>query len=205
MPGRTCPGGRPLGDRTRGIAASAAELVPGFQPETDLERRLAGDSELLRGWAWGKPRAGHPEGTVGVHVADLIETIERWGEAGERRAELRFITLVHDALKFRVREWRPKRGENHHAMRARRLAERYTADERLLAAIEQHDRPYSLWRRMSRTGQPDESAFDRMLERIPDHGLFIRFVELDGSTEGKKPEPVEWLKNELRRREGARE
>ena len=56
-------------------------------------------------------------------------------------------------------------------MRPARLAERYTADERLLATIELHDRPYSIWRRMSRYGR-----VDRML----DHGLFTRFVELDG-------------------------
>jgi hypothetical protein len=90
-------------------------------------------------------------------------------------------------------------------MRARRLAERYTGDERLLATIELHDRPYSLWRRTTRDGRVDESAFDRMLERIPDHGLFTRFVELDGSTEGKQPEPVDWFKDELRRRQWVRE
>ena len=39
-----------------------------------------------------------------------------------------------------------------------------------------------------------------MLERIPDRDLFLRFVELDGSTEGKNPEPIEWLKRELERR-----
>ena len=138
-------------------------------------------------------------------MAELLNTIERWGETGARRAELRFLALVHDALKFRVRDWLPKMGENHHAMRARRLAERYTGDERLLATIELHDRPYSLWRRTTRDGRVDESAFDRMLERIPDYGLFTRFVELDGSTEGKKPEPVDWFKDELRRREGVRE
>ena len=32
-------------------------------------------------------------------------------------------------------------------MRARRFAERYTDDERLLATIELHDRPYNLWRK----------------------------------------------------------
>lgn len=138
-------------------------------------------------------------------MADLLETIERWGETGDRRADLRFLALAHHGLKFRGREWLPKTGGNHHAMRARRLAERYTADEPLLATIELHDRPYSLWRRMSRDGRLDDSAFDRMLERIPDPGLFTRFVELDGSTEGKKPEPVDWLKDELRRREGVRE
>ena len=82
-------------------------------------------------------------------------------------------------------------------MRARRFAERYTTDERLLATIEQHDRPYALWRKLKRTGRLDERGMGRMLERIPDRDLFVRFVELDGSTEGKNPEPVEWLKREL--------
>jgi hypothetical protein len=134
---------------------------------------------------------------VGAHVADLLETIDRWGETGERRAELRFLALVHDTMKYRVREWLPKVGENHHALRARRFAERYTSDERLLATIEQHDRPYALWRRMRRRGRVDEQGLDRMLESIPDLDLFVRFVELDGSTEGKRPEPIEWLKAEL--------
>ena len=80
-------------------------------------------------------------------------TIERWGETGKRREELRFLALVHDALKNKVQNWRPKTGENHHATRARRFAERYVVDdERLLATIEHHDRPYSLWRRFRRRG-----------------------------------------------------
>jgi hypothetical protein len=179
---------------------SGAGPVPGFEPESELERRLTGDPELLCGLAWGRPRRAHPEGTVGVHVADLLETIDRWDETGVRRAELRFVALVHDALKFRVREWLPKSGENHHAVRARRLAERYTDDERLLATIELHDRPYALWRRRRRTGRPDVTGLERMLERIPDVDLFLRFVQLDGSTEGKHPGPIEWLEDELRQR-----
>jgi hypothetical protein len=182
-------------------AASAGALVSGFRPETDLEREVSGDPELLRGLAWGKPRRAHPEGTVGAHVADLLETIDRWRETGERRAELRFLSLVHDAMKFRVRHWLPKSGENHHAMRARRFAERYTEDQRLLATLELHDRPYALWRRRGPDGRVDEIAFERMLERIPDFDLFVRFVELDGSTEGKDPEPVQWLQRELHRRD----
>jgi hypothetical protein len=179
-----------------------AELVPGFSPESELERRLIADPELREGLAWGKPRSGHPEGTVGAHVAHLLETIDRWCETGDRRAELRFLALVHDAMKYRVRDWLPKVGENHHAMRARRFAARYVSDERLLATIEQHDRPYALWRKMRRTARSDEKGVERMLERIPDRDLFMRFVELDGSTEGKRPEPIEWLREELRLRAG---
>lgn len=178
----------------------ATVAVPGFTAETELERALAADPVLQEGLAWGRPRRGHPEGSVGAHVADLLETIERWGESGRRREELRFLALVHDSLKYEVQHWRPKTGENHHAMRARRFAERYTDDERLLATIEHHDRPYNLWRKARRRGRPDERAFDEMVERIPDLDLFVRFVELDGSTEGKHDEPIRWLKTELARR-----
>ena len=201
-----------MGGRARGIGAAPGDrlpdpparriedLVASFRPESDLEEALSRDAVLLRGLAWGKPRRGHPEGSVGAHVAGLLETIERWGEAGARRAELRFIALVHDSLKFRVDERLPKLGENHHAMRARRFAERYTQDERLLATIELHDRPYALWRRLRRRGRLDAGAVDGMLARIPDVNLFARFVELDGSTEGKHPAPLDWWREQLGRR-----
>lgn len=181
-------------------AKSVTDLVPGFEPENDLERALARDPVLARGLAWGKPRRGHPEGSVAAHVRDLLATIEGWGEAGRRRSELRFLSLVHDSLKFEVSNWRPKSGENHHAMRARRFAERYTDDERLLAAIELHDRPYGLWRRRPRRLTLDEREIERIIERVPDLDLFARFLELDASTEGKNPEPVRWFEEELESR-----
>jgi hypothetical protein len=101
-------------------------------------------------------------------------------------------------MKYKVRDWLPKTGENHHATRARRFAERYTDDERLLATIELHDRPYSIWRRMNRKGHLDERAFEDMMARIPDPQLFLAFVEIDGSTEGKNPEPIQWFREQLR-------
>jgi hypothetical protein len=133
-------------------------------------------------------------------VADLLRTLEEWKEPEPRRSELRFIALVHDAQKNRVQSWKPKTGANHHAVRARRLAERYTHDERLLAAIELHDRPYAIWRRMQRTGKDQSDKLDEMLARVPDPALFLRFVELDGSTEGKNPEPIRWLREQLEQR-----
>ena len=72
-------------------------------------------------------------------------------------------------------------------MRARRFAEGYTDDERLLATIELHDRPYQIWKRLRRTGNPQDEPLREMLERIPDHDLFGRFVELDGVYRGQEP------------------
>jgi hypothetical protein len=174
------------------------EVIPGFEPENDLERRLLEDPELIEGLAWGKPRKAHPEGSIGAHVADLLARLDAEGPAGEERALLRFISIVHDAFKNKVQEWRPRTGENHHAMRARRFAERYTGDERILTTIELHDRPYGIWRKLQRTGRFDRPALEAMMERLPDPDLFLRFVELDGSTEGKNPEPVRWFKEHLR-------
>jgi hypothetical protein len=176
----------------------AEKLIAGFVPENELERAIVQDPALLEGLAWGKPRQGHPEGSVGAHVADLLHRIDAQGEHGERRAALRFIALVHDAFKNRVREWLPKVGENHHAMRARRFAERYTDDERLLSVIELHDRPYAIWRRMKRRRRLDEGALAELLNRVSDPELFLDFIELDGSTEGKTPEPIEWFRKVLR-------
>ena len=175
-------------------------LLPGFAPENELERRVTGDPELLEGLAWGEPRPGHPEGSVAAHVGHLLETLDEWDEPSERRAALRFIALVHDAFKGEVIERLPKMGRNHHADRARRFAERYTDDEAILSTIQHHDRPYALWRKMRRKGELDERGFRKMLDDLPDIALFVRFVELDGSTEGKDPEPVEWLRGELEKR-----
>ena len=175
----------------------ASELIAGFEPENDLERRVTAEPELLEGLAWGEPRASHPEGAVGTHVSHLLSTLDRRGETGERRAKLRFMALVHDSFKYQVRDRLPRAGENHHATRARRFAERFTDNEGILSAIQFHDRPYALWRKMRRRGRLDERGFERMIRRIDDPELFLSFIELDGSTEGKRPEPITWFRDEL--------
>jgi hypothetical protein len=145
---------------------------------------------------------------VGRHVADLLATIESWGESDRRREDLRFISLVHDSLKFAVSPWMLRIGENHHATRARRFGEHHTSDERLLSAIELHDRPYHLWRsqrwapghRRGRTSWLPggrRRGIQELVSRLPDLELFVRFVELDGSTEGKNPEPIRWFRDEV--------
>jgi hypothetical protein len=206
MPEDTTAGGSQQATRPNELADSRevpdaiARLLPDFVPETDLEARVVQSPELIQGLAWGEPREGHPEGSIAAHVEDLLETLEEWDEPPERRVPLRFITLVHDSFKGAVNERLPKVGRNHHADRARRFAEDYTDDQAILWAIQHHDRPYALWRKMRRKGKLDERGFQKMLDDIPDLPLFVRFVELDGSTEGKNREPIRWLRAELERR-----
>ena len=179
------------------------ELIPGFTPESPLEAELVADADLQRGLRWGRPRKAHPEGRIGNHVADLLEEIDRAGESGERRSLLRVVALLHDSFKGDVKRWLPRTGENHHATRARRFAERYSDDERVLATIELHDRPYNIWRKMKRKGRLDEDALDDVLGSVPDHDLFLRFIEIDGSSEAKDEEPIRWLRAEMARRSPA--
>lgn len=161
-------------------------LIPGFRAETALERALASDPELLEGLAWGTPRPGHPEGSVGTHVGDILRSITE--TSGRRRRDLRFVALVHDAFKRRVRPELGLTPDNDHALLARRFAEHYTSEQRLLATLELHDEPYRIWR-----SGADARALDAMLERIDDLALYLRFVELDSSTRGKDPRPLAWL------------
>jgi hypothetical protein len=169
-------------------------------PETELEVAVLSSPDLLEGLAWGEPRAGHPEGAVAQHVSDLLKTLDGWDEPAERRTALRFITLVHDSFKYEVRERLPKTWRNHHADRARRFAEDYTDEPALLATIQHHDRPYAIWRKLKRKEKIDERALAAMLDDIPDTDLFVRFVELDGSTDGKNPEPIHWFRATLEER-----
>ena len=173
----------------------------GFRAETPLEVTLSHQPELLAGLAWGKPRPAHPEGAVGIHVSDLLDQIDARGESRSTRAALRAIALAHDSFKYRVNYFLPHTGENHHAMRARRFMERFTADERILTTIELHDRPYHTWKRLNRTGRYDERRFEAELRRIPDHELFLTFVEIDGASEAKNHEPIRWFRDQLRKRD----
>ena len=159
-------------------------------PTTTLEEQILETPQIRAGLAWGSPRRGHPEGSVGAHVATLLNQI---ADEDPLRDDLRALALVHDSFKRAVRpneRWSP---DNDHATLARRFAEGFTHDERLLAALELHDEPYWIWRN---AGAPAH-GLSGVLDRIPDVELFARFVELDASTEGKDLSFLWWFRREL--------
>jgi hypothetical protein len=161
-----------------------------IDPETELERHLLDDPRLRAGLDWGQPRFGHPEGRVADHVATMLTAIPA---DDPLRSDLRFLALVHDSFKAEVRPHEPWSPDNDHAALARRFAEHYTAEERLLAALELHDELYWIWR----TADAPEQALRRVLDRQPDRELFARFVELDAGNEGKDLTFLWWFRREL--------
>jgi hypothetical protein len=155
------------------------DLVPGFRAENELEWAVATDPDVQRGWS-----------LVGAHVAAILRSI---GPAEELRSALRFVALVHDSVKWAVRDDLPWSPDNDHAALARRVAGRHTDDRRLLETIELHDEARWIFRH----NPTDPSALDRLLARLPDVGLYVRFVELDATTGGKDPAFLAWLRKEL--------
>jgi hypothetical protein len=168
---------------------AADELVPGFTPENDLESALASDADIRRGWAYVVGGTGHPERDVGAHVAAILRNIS---PNDELRSPLRFIALVHDSMKWAVDRDRPWSPDNDHAVLARRAAERHTDDPTLLETIELHDDAYWIFTQK----RSDAPALERLLDRLPDVELYVQFVELDATNEGKDPTFLLWLRNE---------
>jgi hypothetical protein len=165
-------------------------MLASIAPDSPLERELLTDPALQSGLAWGAPRSGHPEGSVGEHVAALLAGID---VRDELRSELRFLAIVHDSFKAQVRAGEPWSPDNDHAVLARRFAAGYTSDQRLLATLERHDEAYWIWR----TADDPEGALQRLLDRLPDVELYARFVELDAANEGKDLTFLWWFRRRL--------
>ncbi len=166
-----------------------------FTPETDLERAVCVDPEWIAGAAWGTPRPGHPEGSVASHVAAVLANVDRFAGSPQERAKLRFIAIVHDACKHLVDESRPREGANHHALLARRLAERFTDDREILEIIELHDEAFNAWRAFSqgrekRAMERVRALVDRLGPALP---LFWKFFQADNALPGKSEEPTAWF------------
>lgn len=174
-----------------------------FKLETDLEVEICTAPEWQKGAVWGRPRPGHPEGQVRYHLIEVLANVERYATSPEERRDLRLIALIHDALKYRVDPYKPRTGENHHGMLARRFAERYLQDPALLEVIELHDEAYNSWCMGSRKGRWNdaEERAGLLIDRLGAHmALYLRFLRCDNETGSKQPDAVKWFIELVRRR-----
>ncbi len=174
-----------------------------FQPETDLEKRVCMDPDWKSGAVWGKPRPGHSEGQVIYHIAEVLANIDRLASSDEERRNLRLIALIHDTFKYRVDPTRPKVGENHHAMIARRFAERYLDDVALLEIIELHDEAFNSWRLGALKGRwsEAEARAGRLIARLGTSlSLYVRFFRADHQTASKEQDSLVWFEQLLRKK-----
>ena len=172
-------------------------------PETGLERRITTDPEWQEGAAWGEARESHPEGAVDAHIQEVLATVDSVANDRLDRERLRLVALIHDTFKHRVDTTQPGVGENHHAMIARRFAERFVNDQELLDVIELHDEAFNAWVKGERGGEWDAAGerAERLLERLgPSVGFYLRFYRADNQTGTKDQAPLEWFEELARGR-----
>jgi hypothetical protein len=178
-------------------------ILPDFtnllRPENPLEAILLETAEFQEGLLWGKPRFGHPEGLVGLHVREVLDNVEHCAANENMREQLRMIAIAHDTFKFR--EFNLGKRLKHHGLLAREFMERFTNDATLLDIIELHDEAFYTWRMAELMGQTDLAAerLENLLGRIGNNlPLYFAFYKCDTQTGDKVQAPLYWFEQKIK-------
>lgn len=166
----------------------------------DILEKIIADSRYQRNIEYGEPRAGHPEGKVKYHIADLEENLEKLvprGISEEQYWKLKFLIHVHDTFKADAISDVPISSPSSHASLARKFASEFVDDEDLLNMIQFHDVNFSLWKQFAATGSYDIQRFHDLLDTIRGWDLFLMFLIIDGSTQGKERSKLIWFVQEV--------
>jgi hypothetical protein len=168
-----------------------------LKPETELEKRIISDPEFIEGAAYGKIRKGHPEGQVVYHIREVLDNIDKMHDQ-EYRENMRLIALIHDTFKYKVDQTKPKVGMNHHAMIARKFAEKFNLGRDILDIIEWHDEAYNAWQQGGRKGdwykaEKRASELIKKLENEDRFNLYLEFYYCDNRTGDKEQDNYDWF------------
>jgi len=156
---------------------------------------ITNDPRYQRNLDWGEPRAGHPEGTIRAHIAEVdgnLEALRHKLSEGEYW-RLKVLVHTHDTFKGEAQRGVRIRAPNSHASLARAFLGDFCADADLLAMVQYHDEPFALWRQAAAKGKFNQARLAELLAAIDDWNLFLAFNIADGCTEGKGREPLRWL------------
>jgi hypothetical protein len=174
-----------------------------LKPETDLERSIMSDKDYIKGLSWGKPRYGHPEGKVILHIREVLDNVDKIPNLdNETRGKLRVITLVHDSFKHEEDKYRKKYGrkdEYHHAVLAAQFLAKHTDDQQLANIILLHDEAYYSWK-LLRYQRMDEyqTRLDKLLSSIGESlQLYYLFFKCDTQTGDKTQDPLIWFETSI--------
>ena len=162
---------------------------------TQVLQAIQADERYQHNLDWGKPRKGHPEGTIRGHIADLEKNLWRLRHrlSEVECAKLRLLIHTHDTLKPEATQGVAINDPRSHASLARNFLAEYCADEDLLTIVQYHDEPYALWKQFEAKGSWDPQRMQRLLDGIADWNLFLAFLIIDGGGAGKTREPLIWF------------
>lgn len=169
---------------------------------TDYESMLAqiqSDSRYQTNIHWGKPRRGHPEGTILGHIQELEQNLKSLQHklTDLEIAQLRVLIHTHDSFKPESQSGVPITHPRSHASLARSFLAEYCNDLELLTIVQYHDEPYALWRNWKSKGTIHSERMSHLESVISEWTLFPAFLIIDGCTDGKSPEPVQWYLSQV--------
>lgn len=175
------------------------DLIDTLKPETEIERLIVSDKEFLDGALWGESREGHPEGQVALHILGVLNNIDKYS-ISHNREKLRLVALVHDTFKHKVDQTKPKIGDNHHAVIARKFLEKYCSNKETLLIAELHEEAFNAWQKGNRDNKWN-IAEDRALKLINKLGknlnFYLIFFKCDNETGNKKQDCLYWFEKNI--------
>lgn len=177
------------------------ELTNLLKPENELEAIFLEDEQFREGLVWGKPRYGHPEGSIWRHIIEVNQNIDRLENlTAEDRYKLRLACWVHDTFKFCEDKSTPRDWTKHHGIYAKNFLARYINDEQLLNLVELHDEAYYIWRLTNLYQEPEKAAsrLAMLKEKLGSYWqLYYLFFKCDTSTGDKNPAPLIWFEENM--------
>lgn len=166
--------------------------------ETALELQLINEPEFRKGLIWGTPRFGHPEGTIVLHINEVLTNIDRLPIDKTQRELLRLVAISHDTFKNKEDRNTPRNWNLHHSILAKEFMVKYSDDPVLLQTIEYHDEPFYCWLHIHR-GEHElaDRRLNRLLDKCLDFNLLYLFFICDTLTGDKILAPLLWLEEKL--------
>lgn len=163
-----------------------------------LLTQIQSDNRYLENLDWGQPRDGHPEGSIRAHIAELERNL---GSLQSELSEVEFDQLrvlihTHDTFKPNAKQGVAISDPQSHASLARAFLAEFTTDTSLLTITQFHDEPFALWKKHVYGGD-HTSRLSQLFGAIEQWDLYLTFVLIDGSTDGKSSEPLEWFLGEV--------
>lgn len=173
-----------------------------LRPETTIEKALLSVPAFLEGLFWGKPRYGHPEGKVLLHIREVLDNIDKIPLDASTRQQLRLIAFVHDTFKYAEDKQRGSKRDwsKHHSILARTFLEEFTDDQSVLDVVELHDEAYYCWRLKMLYNRAEEGnlRLEKFKERIGDNmQLYYLFFKCDTKTGDKTQSPLYWFETNI--------
>ena len=132
------------------------------------------------------------------HIKEVLANIDKFYANDEDYEDLRIIAILHDTFKHKVDQTKPKAGENHHGMIARRFAENFPIHENVLQVIEHHDDAYNAWQKGERHGDwyAAKKKATNLINALLIEGcldLYVKFYRCDNATGDKSQENYNWF------------